>query len=55
MITAKEIIEDLSKIEKKVKYCKKTFSTNDIWPIIQSKLEDIISTLKLDKTIYHYD
>lgn len=55
MITAKEIIEDLIKIEKKVEYCKKTFTGNDIWPIIKSKLRDTISTLKSDKAMYHYD
>ena len=55
MITGSEILKDLQIIKKKTEFAEITYPNNNIWPVINDKLENIILLLKNDKKIFGYD
>ena len=55
MITGNEILKDLEAIKKKAEFAEITYPNNDIWPLINNKLNDLISLLKKDKKVFGYE
>lgn len=54
MITGNEVFKDLKSLKKKTEFLKNTYSKNEIWEEVDSKLKKVIQTIKLDKRIYQW-
>ena len=54
MITGSEVIKDLDDVIKKVEFLRITYPKNDLWPIIHSDLNCILTKIQKDRKIYGY-
>ena len=54
MITGNEILKDLKSLKKKAEFVEITYPGNEIWPEVNSKLEELIKFINSDKTLYRW-
>lgn len=52
MITGSEFLKDLESLKHKAEFVEITYPGNEIWPKVNSKLEEIITLIKSDKKLY---
>ena len=55
MITGGELLNDLKAAKKKAEFIEITYPNNDIWPKVNSKLEEIVSLISNDMKIFGYE
>jgi hypothetical protein len=54
MITGNELLKDLESLKKKAEFVEITYPGNEIWPIVNSKLTELIKFIKTDKNLYKW-
>ncbi len=54
MITGNELLKELEEVKKKAEFVEITYPGNEIWPEVNSKLNELIKFIKSDKRIYKW-
>ena len=54
MITGVELLKELENVKKKAEFVEITYPNNSLWPVVNDRLEGIISLIKRDMKIFGY-
>ena len=52
MITGVGLLKELENVKKKAEFVEITYPNNSLWPLVNERLEKLISLIKNDKKIY---